>query len=382
MARDPTFKSEARRVDIVVVKNRASLIGTDCGRADRGRAPVLAAAPLWSRWSCCWLLALAPALWAQSSDQMRLIGVGSTIPVSAFSRLLPEFERAHNSLRANYLPYGSARGMEMVAAGTADFAASEAPPPIHWPAGNDAPLIYFPMLVGAVVPVYNLPDVDGPLKFTAKALAGIYLGKITRWNDPELAAANRGVALPAVDIVVIHTGRGRGTTYIWADYLCKVSDEWKTRVGKGLSVQWPVGAEVEASGNVARIVKNTAYSLSFVDLGYGVRAQLALGLVQNAAGNFVAADSVSIVAAAATAVKAVPSDFRYSITNPPGALSYPIASYTWLVITKRSGVKEQTIKTFLRWTLNEGQNYISDGGFTAVPKEIAGRELKAIDDLP
>jgi phosphate transport system substrate-binding protein len=147
-------------------------------------------------------------------------------------------------------------------------------------------------------------------------------------------------------------------------------------------VQWPVGAEVEASGNVARIVKNTAYSLSFVDLGYGVRAQLALGLVQNAAGNFVAADSVSIVAAAATAVKAVPSDFRYSITNPPGALSYPIASYTWLVITKRSGVKEQAIKTFLRWTLNEGQNYISDGGFTAVPKEIAGRELKAIADLP
>jgi phosphate transport system substrate-binding protein len=329
------------------------------------------------------IVALVPTLAGQTSEPIRLIGVGSTSPLPAFSRLLPAFEKTHVNLLASYLPYGSERGMEMVATGTADFAASEAQPPVHWSAGNDMPLLFFPMLVGAVVPAYNLPGLTQPLKFTAKSLADIYLGKITRWDDAELAAANRTVTLPAVSIVVVHSAAGRGSTYIWTDYLCKISNEWKMRVGKGLSVRWPVGEEVDANGNVARMVKNTPFSLAFVDLGYGLRAQVSLGLVQNAAGNFVAADTASVAAAAAAATKAVPPDFRYSITNPGGALSYPIASFSWLVIAKKSGPpgKQQALKTFMHWMLSDGQLYIPDAGFTAVPQEIAGHELKAIDNL-
>jgi phosphate transport system substrate-binding protein len=330
------------------------------------------------------VLALAQAGEPQNSEPVRLVGVGSTSPLSAFVRLLPEFEKAHPDIHANYLPFGSERGLEMVAAGTADFGASEAQAPIPWPFGNDVPLSYFPVLAGAAVPVYNVPEVSQPLRFTAKALAGIYLGKITRWDDPELAAANRGAALPAIDIVVIHSAPGRGSTYVWTEYLCKVSTEWRTRVGKGLVVKWPVGTEADANGNVARMVKNTAYSLAFVDLGYAVRGGLSSGLVQNAAGKFVAADSDSIAAAAATTSKNLLPDFRYSITNAPGQASYPIASFTWIVIarTTASAEKRQAVKDLLRWLLLDGQIYLTAAGFAAVPKRIAEKELLAIDSLP
>lgn len=327
------------------------------------------------------VLAIAPAGWSQNSEQIRVVGVGSTLPLPVYSRLFPAFEEAHPEIRTSYLPYGSSRAVEMVAAGTADFGASDAPT-------SERPLarkvLYFPTFVAAVVPIYNLPGITEPLRFTARALAGIYLGKITRWDDAELTGTNPKAILPASEIVVIHSAAGRGTTYIWTDYLSKVSSEWKAKVGRGISVHWPVGIEAEGTGNVAKAVKETLNSIAYVGTEQAAQSGLLYGTVQNAAGKFVVANSLTITAAAAGALKTTPGDFRYSITNSPGEASYPIASFTWLVVAeeRQSTEKRQAVYALLHWILVNGQSYPSTPGFVRLPKELVEQELRTIKKMP
>jgi phosphate transport system substrate-binding protein len=324
------------------------------------------------------VIALAPITWPQ--EDVRLIGVGSTLPLPVYSRLFRAFEETHPQIHTSYMPFGSSRGQEMVAAGTADFGASDSPSSEH---PLPRKILFFPTFVGAVVPVYNLPGINASLKFTPKALAGIYLGKITRWNDAELTGPNPGVALPASEIVVVHSAAGRGTTYIWTDYLSKVSSEWKTKVGRGISVHWPVGVEAEGTGNAARAVKETLNSIAYVGTEQAAQLNLTCGTVQNSAGRFVSANSLTMTAAALGALKGMPSDFRGSITNSPGENSYPISSFTWLVVAEEitPSEKREAAQALLRWMLTDGQTTPSTPGFVRLPKELVEQELRAVNKV-
>ncbi len=332
----------------------------------------------WSRHPAC-VLALVPILWSQ--NQLQLVGVGSTFPLKAYTIWMAKYGIARSDIHVTYMPFGSARGTEMVAAGEADFGDSDVPGASSQTAGK---LLFFPVALGAIVPIYNLAGLDQPLQFTPQALAGIYLGKISRWDDPLLAAANPGVDLPASKIIVIHSAAGRGSTYIWSDYLSKVSQEWRSKVGRGIEPNWPVGKEEDGNGNVAKAVQGTPDSIAYVELAFAVRAGLQQGRVQNSAGSFVTADERSTAAAAAPAAKKMGADCRCSITNPIGADSYPIASFTWLVLPNGTGAaqKQRAVKDFLRWILTEGQRDVSPAGLSRVPEELVAKELSAIEKIP
>jgi phosphate transport system substrate-binding protein len=327
-------------------------------------------------------LALAHTAFSQDSGQLQLIGVGTTFPLPLYSLWGQTFQTARPDIQIKYLPFGSRAGIDMLASGSADFAGTDIPLTDKQLSKTKA--LHFPSVLGAIVPIYNVPGVTSVLRFSPKALAGIYLGTITKWSDPAISDSNPEVHLPSSDIVVIHSVSGRGSTYIWSDYLSKVSAEWRTKVGRGESITWPLGKEAEGNGNVAKMVKETLNSIGYVEVFYAAQNHLPRGLVQNSTGNFIAADSLSIsaAAAAAAAAKAMPADFRASITNSAGEKSYPIASFTWILIPEKGGpVKQQAVKDFLRWMLTEGQSYAEQAGFTKLPKEIVEQELKAIEEM-
>jgi phosphate transport system substrate-binding protein len=332
------------------------------------------------RW-LIFVLALAQITPSQNAAPVQLIGVGTTFPLPLYSVWWQAFQTIHPGISIKYLPLGSSSGIEMLASGGTDFGASDAPMSDRQFLRGKA--LHFPTVLGAIVPIYNLPDVVEPLRFSPKALAGIYLGTITKWNDPAISGPNPEVQLPSSNIAVIHSAAGRGSTYIWSDYMTKVSVEWRTRVGRGSSVKWPVGTEAQGSGNVARMVKQTSNSIGFVELAYAVQNRLPCGQVQNAAGNFITADSSSVSAAAAASAKAMPSDFRASITNPSGRRSYPIASFTWILVSENmNSTKREAMKDFLRWMLGEGQTYAESAGFTRLPQAIVEPELRAVEEMP
>ena len=221
------------------------------------------------------------------------------------------------------------------------------------------------------------------MNFTPEALAGIYLGKITKWNDPAIASANAGVALPAGDIIVVHRSDGSGTTYIWTDYLSKVSDEWKNKVSRGTSVNWPVGLGGKGNEGVTGLVKQTPDAIGYVELIYAAQNNIPYGTVKNAAGTFVKADLASVTVAAAAAAKEMPDDFRVSITNAPGKTAYPISSFTWLLIPEKiqDAGKRDAIKNFLKWMLGDGQGYTESLSYAKLPKEVIEKEKKAINNI-
>jgi phosphate transport system substrate-binding protein len=243
--------------------------------------------------------------------------------------------------------------------------------------------LHFPTVLGAAVPTYNIPGVTAQLNFTPEALAGIFLGKITKWNDPAIAGANKGLNLPAADIVVVHRSDGSGTTYIWTDYLSKVSDEWKDKVGKGSSVNWPVGLGGKGSEGVTGQIKNAPNSIGYVELIYAASNNIPYGSVKNSSGAFVKADLASVSAAAAAAAKTMPDDFRVSITNPPGKTAYPIASFTWLLIPEKftDAAKREALKGFLNWMMADGQDYAEQLSYAKLPTEVIAKEKKALGKI-
>jgi phosphate transport system substrate-binding protein len=244
-------------------------------------------------------------------------------------------------------------------------------------------ILHFPTVLGADVPAYNIPGVTGELNFTPDAIAGIFLGKITKWNDPAIAAANKGVNLPADDIVVVHRSDGSGTTYIWTDYLSRINEEWKTKVGKGTSVNWPVGLGAKGNENVAGMIKQTPNSFGYVELIYAIQNNMPYGRVKNSSGAFIKADLASVTAAAAGAAKNMPDDFRVSITDAPGKTAYPISSFTWLLIPEKfsDAAKREAIKGFVKWMLADGQNYTEALSYAKLPKEVVAKETKALGNI-
>ena len=311
-------------------------------------------------------------------------GAGATFPFPMYSKWFNEYKKAHADISINYQSRGSGAGIQQVTAGTVDFGASDGPM-------NDMQLkeftdkrgsevLHFPTVIGAVVPTYDIKGVTATLNFTGDALAGIYLGKITKWNDPALTGPNPGVNLPNADIVVVHRAEASGTTFIWTDYLSKVSPEWKMKVGNAASVNWPVGLGGQGNEGVSGQIKQTGNTIGYVELIYALQNKMPYGKVKNAAGEFVLADLNSVTAAAAGAAKSMPDDFRVSITNAPGKTAYPISSFTWLLIPAKIAdpTKKKAITDFLGWMLKDGQTMTQALSYAPLPKEVVAKETKAI----
>jgi phosphate transport system substrate-binding protein len=329
------------------------------------------------------LLVLAGPAGAQSSGTISLNAAGATFPYPMYSKWFDQYHKLHPNIQINYQSIGSGGGIRQVLAHTVDFGASDGPMSDDQLAKAGFRILHFPTVLGADVPTYNIPGVTAELKFTPEALAGVFLGTITKWNDPAIAKVNPDVALPGDDIVVVHRSDGSGTTYIWTDYLSKVSNGWATKVGKGTSVNWPVGLGGKGNEGVAGLVKQTPYSLGYVELIYAIQNHMPYGPVRNEAGVFVKAELASVSAAAAGAAKAMPDDFRVSITNAPGRTAYPISSFTWLLIPAQisDATKREVIKGFLRWMLTDGQKYTEALAYAQLPREVVSKELKAISQV-
>lgn len=319
-----------------------------------------------------------------SAQALLINGAGATFPNPIYSKWFDEYHKIKPADQINYQSVGSGAGIKQVTEGTVDFGASDGPM-------NDEQLkafqekhgfgiLHFPTVLGAVVPTYNIPGVTAALNFTPDVLAGIFLGKITKWNDPAIAGPNKGVNLPGDDIVVVHRSDGSGTSYVWTDYLSKVSPEWKDKVGKGTSVNWPVGLGGKGNEGVTGQIKNAPNSIGYVELIYAVSNNIPYGSVKNSSGSFVKADLAGVSEAAAAAAKTMPDDFRVSITNPEGKKAYPIASFTWLLIPEKfsDAAKRDAIKGFLSWMLADGQNYAEQLSYAKLPKEVVAKEKKAL----
>ena len=332
-------------------------------------------------------VAFATASLTALGQQVTLTGSGSTFAAPLYSKWATDFRSVNGNVQINYQGIGSGGGINQVSSGLVDFGGTDTPM-------NDAQLasakgkihsdiLQFPTALGAVVPIYNIPGVTTKLNFTQDALAGIYLGKITKWNDPNIQSANPKVKLPANNIVVVHRSEGSGTTFIWTDYLSKVSPEWKSKVGAGAAVSWPVGLGGKGSEGVSGLVKQSPNSIGYVELVYALSNKIVSGPVRNSAGIFVEASLASVTAAAAGAVKNMPADFRVSITDAPGAQTYPIASFTWMLIPRsiQDKNKAAALKQFLEWSLTKGQDDCEALTYSKLPKEVIDREAQAIGTL-
>jgi len=332
------------------------------------------------------VLGLSAMVWAAQSALL-INGAGATFPYPIYSKWFDVYHTKNPNLQFNYQSVGSGAGIKQITEGTVDFGATDGPmndellKTFQDKRGTTA--LHFPTVLGAVVPTYNVPGVSGALNFTPEALAGIFLGNVTKWNDPAIAGANKGVNLPANDIVVVHRSDGSGTTYVWTDYLSKVSDEWKGKVSKGTSVNWPVGLGGKGNEGVTGLLKQTPNAIGYVELIYAAQNKVPYGAVKNSSGAFIKADLASVNAAAAEAAKDMPEDFRVSITNAPGKTAYPISSFTWLLVPEQfqDATKREAIKGFLYWMLAEGQDYAEQLSYARLPKAVIEQEKKAISKI-
>ena len=332
---------------------------------------------------CLLAVLLAVATFAAADGQVLLNAAGATFPYPIYSKWFDLYHTSHSNVQINYQSIGSGGGIRQLLDKTVDFGASDGPMNDDQLKQATVPILHFPTVLGAAIPTYNVPGVQGELNFTPEALSGIFLGKITKWNDPAIASANPGVKLPGDDIVVVHRADGSGTSYIWTDYLSKVSPEWQSKVGKGTSVNWPVGLGGKGNEGVSAQIQQTPGSLGYVELIYAIQNKLPYGKVKNTEGVFVKADLASVSAAAAAASKNMPDDFRVSITNAEGKAAYPISSFTWLLIPSKftDATKRDVVKDFLKWMMTDGQGYVEALSYAKLPKEVVAKEMKAIAQI-
>ena len=325
---------------------------------------------------CCLML-----LTGIAAAQTNLNAAGATFPYPIYSKWFNEYHKLHPDIQINYQSIGSGGGIRQVLAGTVDFGASDGPMTDEQLSQAKVKILHIPTVLGAVVPAYNVPGIKGEIKFTPQALAGIYLGHITSWNDKAIASANPGLNLPGTPIIVVHRSDGSGTTYIFTDYLSKVSPEWKTGVGAKTSVSWPVGLGAKGNEGVAGMVRQMEGAIGYVELIYALQNNITYGSVRNAAGEFLKASLEGTTQAAATAK--MPPDFRVSITNAPGKEAYPIASFTWLLIPVQSKDAQhgQIIKDFLNWMVDDGQNMVTQLSYAPLPKEVAVKVKASIGQV-
>lgn len=330
------------------------------------------------------LLYLAVATCAVA--QTTLNGAGATFPYPMYSTWFSEYNKLHSDIQINYQSIGSGGGIRQLIAGTVDFGASDGPMTDQQLAeaekARGTKILHIPTVLGADVPAYNIPGVSGEVKFTPEALAGIFRGKITKWNDKAITSVNPDMKFPDQDIIVIHRSDGSGTTYIFTDYLSKISKDWQSEVGKGTSVKWPVGLGGKGNEGVAGMIRQMQGAIGYVELIYAVQNKISYGVVKNSTGNFVKA-SLESVTAAAGSVKEMPADFRVSITNAPGKDAYPISSFTWLLIPMHSkdAAKGKILADFLNWMVDDGQKMTSSLTYAPLPGSVAEKVKAAVKQV-
>ena len=325
-------------------------------------------------------LAIAFGLSATASAQMMINGAGATFPYPIYSKWFDAYAKVDPSVRFNYQSIGSGGGQKQILSQTVDFGASDGPMSDDNLAKAPGKLLHIPTVAGADVVAYNLPG-NPKLKLDADTIAGIFLGQVKKWNDPKIAALNAGVNLPDQEIVVVHRSDGSGTTYIWTDYLSKISPEWKAKVGTNTSVNWPTGIGGKGNEGVAGQVKQTPGALGYVELIYAVQNKMPYADVKNSAGEFVTPTLESITAALATAE--IPDDFRFSMTNAPGKEAYPIAGATWLLVyqQQKDPAKGKKLVEFLKWAAKDGEKMAKDLNYAPLPESVQQRVLKRIDEI-
>jgi phosphate transport system substrate-binding protein len=302
---------------------------------------------------------------ASSAGPLTINGAGATFPNPIYSKWFDEYQKTHPNVRINYQSIGSGGGIKQLTAQTVFFGASDGPMTDAQLAAAPSPILHFPTVLGGVVPVYNVEGVTAPLRFNGALLAGIYLGTITKWNDPAIAQLNAGVKLPATDIAVVHRSDGSGTTYIFCDFLSKLSPDYKQKVGVSTSVNWPVGVGAKGNEGISGLVRQTPGAIGYVELVYALQNKIPYGSVQNKAGQFVTASLESVTAAAAGVT--MPDDFRVSITNADGADAYP-SDHT----------RSAAMVEFLKWALNDGQKFAPSLGYAPLPQPVVAKEMQAL----
>jgi len=324
----------------------------------------------------CVLLALSVV------GQTTLNGAGATFPYPIYSKWFSEYHKLHPDVQINYQPIGSGGGIRQVTAGTVDFGASDMPMTDKQLEEAKSKILNLPTVLGGVVPAYNVPGLTGEVKFTAEILAGIFLGRISKWNDKAITAANPGVNFPDKDIIVVHRSDGSGTSFIWTDYLSKVSSDWKSQVGSDTSVKWPVGMGAKNNEGVSGMIRQLPGSMGYIELIYALQNNIPYGSVRNSSGAFVKASLASVTAAAASAPK-MPADFRVSITNSPGRDAYPISSFTWLLVPAQSKnpANGKILADFLSWMLTEGQTMTSSLSYAPLPENVVAKVKETIKQV-
>ena len=312
----------------------------------------------------------------------KLTGAGATFPYPIYAKWFSEYSSQHPGVQINYQSIGSGGGIRQVTSGTVDFAGSDVPMTDAQIAESKVKLVAIPSVLGAVVPIYNLPGVSNDLKFSPEVLADIYLGKITNWNDGRIAKDNPGVKLPDTKINVVHRSEGSGTTFIFTDYLSKVSPDWKSSVGANSAVAWPIGIGAKGNEAVAGMVRQLPGTIGYVELIYALQNKIPFGYIKNAAGNWVKG-SIEGVTEAAASIKSMPADYRVSITNAPGKNAYPISSFTWLLIPtqQQDAAKSKVVKDFLNWMLDHGQSEVSSLYYAPLPKSVSDKVRGTVAQL-
>jgi len=329
------------------------------------------------------LSALLLAGMAATAGAQNLTGAGATFPNPIYSRWFSEYSASHPGVHINYQSQGSGAGIRQVSQKIVDFGASDGPMTDQQLADSKVKLLHIPTVLGAVVPVYNIPGYNGNLNFSPDVIADIYLGHITRWNDPRIVKDNPGLSFPDHQILPVYRADGSGTTYIFTDFLSKISPEFASKVGKSTSVRWPLGFGQKGNEGVAGMVRSTPYAFGYVELIYAASNNMPYGQVKNAAGKFVKASTESVTAAAAGAAKNMPADYRVSIVNAPGPTAYPISSFTWLLIPIKSDdpAKGKVLNDFLHWMLEKGESEAAGMTYAPLPKPVADRVMQTINQV-
>jgi phosphate transport system substrate-binding protein len=327
-------------------------------------------------------LLIASSLVATASAQ-KLTGAGATFPNPIYSRWFSEYSASHPGVQINYQSVGSGAGIRQVSTKTVDFGASDAILTDEQLKASEVHLLTIPTVLGAVVPVYNVPGVGSDLKFSGAVIADIYLGKISKWDDPRIKQENPGVNLPDHGILPVYRSEGSGTTFIFTDFLSKVNPDFKSRIGSAASVRWPLGIGQKGNEGVAGMIRNSPYSFGYVELIYAVQNKMSYGEVKNMAGKWIKASTDGVTAAAAASAKMIPADYRVSITNAPGEASYPISSFTWLLIPNPSAdpSKGKVLHDFLEWMLDHGESEAAGMTYAPLPAQVAARVRETIKQV-
>jgi phosphate transport system substrate-binding protein len=331
-------------------------------------------------------VALAATLFAAhhaAAQNLQINGAGATFPYPIYSKWFSEYNKVHPNVQINYQSIGSGGGIRQLSNETVFFGASDGPMTNDQILAAPSMILHFPTVLGGVVPVYNIPNV-GEVRFTGKVLADIFMGKVTKWNDAAITSLNPGVNFPGSDITVVHRSDGSGTSYIFADYLAKVSPDWKKSVGVATSVNWPTGVGGKGNEGVAGLVKQTPGAIGYVELIYALQNNISYGSVQNLAGQFVRASTETVTnAASAASGKAMPADFRVSITNAPGQNVYPISSFTWLLFYQnaKDKARARAMVDFMKWALADGQKFAPELGYAPLPQGVVALEMDALKKI-